>query len=285
MRANPLSLDFLAQKPGAAARVLQNLNAEEAALYLSVNIPLRVVAPVIERIETWPAARILELMPLDKSSGVLKLMQYPVVAAVMRLFEESYRQELLEQLPSQLVKTLTRSLSYREDTVGAWMENLTPAFSGQLTVGECLGLLKKSRAVVELVVVIDDSHRIEGIISLGTLLVNDVTRKLASLATSRLLALAAQSSLAMAKEAPGWVSYGALPIRDNNDVFIGTISREALLEALLASKPKLSHESGDSLITHLASAMLATVSGLLTMNSVRTADAPRRGKSHDRNIK
>jgi len=143
IRTNPLSLDFLLQRPAKAASVIQTLDAEQAALYLA-NIPIRALVPVIERTETWPAARIIEYMPIDKSCAVLGRIKYPVAAAMLRLLDEQKRKSLLENLPSQMANSLHRSLSYPDDAVGAWMDSSALHFSRQLTVGECLELLKKS---------------------------------------------------------------------------------------------------------------------------------------------
>lgn len=263
---NPLSLEFLAHKPGKAAIVLQSLDAEQAALYL-VNVPVRVLAPVIERIESWPAARIMEFMPLEQRGAVITQLKYPAASALLRLFSEQQRQLLLAELPSQLVRTLKHSLSYPENTIGAWMDSSTPHFSKELTVGDCLALLKKAMHSFEIVVAVDDNHRIHGVIPLSNLLTAANKRLLGDLVDQSCTPLAAQMSLTMANNAIDWKRYNALPVRTSNGVFVGAISRESLQGALTKTQPNHSATIGNSLLVHLSRAMIATVAGLLSMTT------------------
>lgn len=263
-KTNPLSLDFLLQKPGRAASVLQTLDAEQAALYLA-NVPIRALAPVIERTETWPAARIIEHMPIDKSCAVLARINYPAAAALMRLVNDKKRKSLLEHLPRQMVSSLNRTLNYPEETVGAWMDSSALHFSRELAVGDCLELLKKSNQECEFVVVVDDKRCIDGVVSLSTLLISDSARVLKDVADHRCQPVAAQTSLAMAKDAPGWLSYNSLPVRANSGVFLGMLSRQALHGAMKNAEPRNSEPLGNSILVHLSKAMLASAAGLLTM--------------------
>lgn len=264
--ANPLSHDFLARKPAKAAIVLQSLEAEQAALYLA-SVPVRVLAPVIERIESWPAARIIELMPIEQSCAVLSQLNYPAAAALIRLLDDEQRQSMLAHLPKQLVRTIKQSLSYPEETVGAWMDSSTPHFSKELTAGDCLALLKKSGRSFKIVVAVDSKHRIEGVIPLSNLLISSPQQTLSELVDRTCVPLAAQVSLVLAKDAPDWQHYSALPIRTNNGVFVGAISRETLNRALMKTQPEHPTSIGDSLLAHMSRAMIATVAGLLALTS------------------
>lgn len=272
---NPLSLEFLAHKPGKAAAVLQALDAEQAALYLT-NVPTRVLAPVIERIESWPAARIIELMPLEQSCAVITQLKYPAAATLIRLLDDRQRQSLLAQLPNQLVRTLKRSLNYPEDSVGAWMDSSTPHFSRELMVGDCLALLKKTAGAFEIIVAVDDSHCIDGVIPLSALLTSHSKRPLGDLVDRRCVALAAKMSLTMAKNAADWQRYNALPVRTNHGVFVGAISRESLHSALLKTQPNHTVPQGNSLLAHVSRAMITTATGLLaTLHQEKNDDVSR----------
>lgn len=262
--ANPLSLDFLLQKPGKAAGVIQTLDAEQAALYLS-HIPVRAIAPVIERIESWPAARIIEHMPLEKTSAVLGQIKYPAAAAIMRVLNEEKRKALLTNLPSQLVRSLNRSISYSEDTVGAWMDSSALHFSRDLSVGDCLALLKKSERPVEVIIAVDENHHVDGIVPLSALLISDSKHTLRNISDRHCVPIAGRASVVMAKDAADWQRYNTLPVRAANGVFLGTISRQALFSALDKSSTGIGEPLGNSMLSHLIRAMMSSAIGLLAM--------------------
>ncbi|HLS97377.1 MAG TPA: hypothetical protein VK018_01505 [Porticoccaceae bacterium] len=260
---NPLSLDFLASKPEAAARVLQSLEAEQAARYLEA-VPVRLLAPVLERAEVWPAARILDQLPLEQNGAVFPRLPYPTAAALLRLQQPARREALLGVLPGPLARALARALAYPDTTVGAWMDMSTPCFHPDLPARECLALLRKAPAPFggDLVVV-DQGHRVLGILPLDRLVREANGARVGDLMDSAAAPLPAEMSLDMAARRADWHRHGALPVRHGNGTYLGTLSRATLHGALARRRPGATEPLGDSLPAHLARAMASTLRGLL----------------------
>lgn len=267
--ANPFSLDFLATKPNKAALVLQSLDTELASVYLT-NVPIRILTPVIENIETWPAARILESMPAEQSCAVLSQMKFSMASSIIRHLETHQRQLILSELPGHLVRAINRSLRYAEDSVGAWMDGSTPHFSNNLTVEECIKLLKNAGKACDIIVTVDANHCIEGVIPPGALFVNGSNRKLKDIADTRCKPLPAQTGLKVAESDASWLKYSTLPVRGRRGELVGSINHRTLSKALKKNTPKYVDSPGDSPIIYLSQALLASFKGILalTANSV-----------------
>ncbi|MDP1932965.1 MAG: hypothetical protein Q8L60_16055 [Gammaproteobacteria bacterium] len=269
-RSKSLSLDFLASKPRAAAGVLQSLMPDQAALYLA-EVPVRILAPVLADMETWPAARILDLLTLEQNAAIFGQLHYRSVAALLRLQEEQRRVALLEVLPSQLAKPLARSLAYQENTVGAWMDMSTPHFYAELSRWECIALLKKiGKPFGSSLIVISHSHHIVGVVSLDVLLISPDEKPLGQLMDPRVQPLPAEMSLEVARNTPDWHNHSVLPVRNANGNYLGTLSRMALRDALARNKATAVPELGDSVLAHLVRAMGATATGLLQFSSANS---------------
>jgi len=267
--ANSLSLDFLTSKPQAAAHVLQSLAAEQAALYLG-NVPVRMLGPVFQYMEIWPAARILDLLPLEQNAAVFAHLNYQRIAALLRLQQEQRRSALLDVLPTQMARTLIRSLAYRENTVGAWMDMSTPHFYTELSARECLSLLKKIPEPFGCsLTVISHSHHVVGIVTLDALLISPDDHELGQL-MDPVTPLSAEMSLEMAKNASGWHSHSNLPVRSVNGTYLGTLSRTVLRTALASNKPIAAPALEDSVLVHLVKAMATTATGLLHLSSANS---------------
>lgn len=264
---NPLSLDFLTSKPDAAAQVLQSLAADQAARYLEA-VPVRILAPILERTEVWPAARILDQLPLEQNGAVFARLPYQTAAALLRLQQPSRREALLGMLPSQLARALSRSLAYPDSAVGAWMDMSTPCFHPELPARECLALLRKATTPFggDLMVV-DQGHRVLGIVSLDRLVSGADNASLATLMDAGAAPLPAEMSLEMAARRPDWHRHGALPVRHANGTYLGTLSRATLHGALARRRPGASPTLGDSLSAHLARAMASTLRGFLVLTA------------------
>ena len=269
--SNPLSLDFLAKKPGAAAQVLQSLEDQQAAFYLQ-DVPVRIVAPVLQEMQMWPASRILDRLSLEQNAAIFAQLTYQTVAALLRLQQRARRAALLEVLPARLARSLRVSLIYQENTLGAWMDMSTPGFYPELTAGECLALLKKSADPFGTsLVIINQAHHVIGMVGLDSLLASPDEKILGQLMDSEQQPLAAEMSLQMAVHLPDWHRYPSLPVRNASGVYLGTVSRVVLCSAL--DKASLNASPfDDSLLSHLARAMMVTATGMLQLapdNQVR----------------
>lgn len=263
---NALSLNFLASKPRAAASVLQTLSTNDAASYLQ-EVPVRTLAPVLQHMETWPAARILDVFPLEKNVALFSQLDYQSVAALLRLQSDARREQLLKKLPGKLARPLALSLAYQDNTVGAWMDMSTPHFFEDLSAWECLALLKK----IELpfgcsLTVINKKHHIVGVVTLDVLLLSPDEKELGALMDPTVSALPAEMSLKVAKSSQQWHSHSVLPVRSGQGTYLGTLSRTVLSTALKSNQPS-ALSPGDSVLAHLGAAMVSSASGLLAMTS------------------
>ncbi|MES3007922.1 MAG: hypothetical protein V4751_09145 [Pseudomonadota bacterium] len=265
--SSSLSLNFLASKPQAAAQVLQALDVEQAAQYLQ-EIPVRILAPVLDEMETWPAARILDLLTLEQNAAIFVQLAYRSMASLLRLQHAQRRAALLEVLPAKLSRPLAQSLAYQENTVGAWMDMATPHFYADLSAQDCLALLRKiSQPFGSTLTVISNNHRVLGVVTLDALLISPGTHTLGELMDVQLTPLAAELSLDVARNLPDWHAYSNLPVRSVNGTFLGTLSRTALHMALDSNKVDVSPTLDDSVLVHLVRAMATTVTGMLRLSS------------------
>jgi Mg/Co/Ni transporter MgtE len=281
VKSNPLSLDFLSQKPARAAAIIQALSDQQAADYLT-QIPIRTLVPVIDCMEHWPAARILECMPVEKNAAIVSRLDYQSAVAVLRLQGALRREQLLGDLSKQLVQALRRSLAYPDNTVGAWTDSAAPQFYATTNAGDCLTLLQKMpKAAGTSLVITDDQHTVIGLVSIDELLISPTQKSLGDIADRDVQPLDDQMSLTMARESAGWDRYPSLPVRANHGVYIGMLSRANLQEALRLQNPVSLTTAGSSLTINLSRAMLTTVAGMLPLFSFEILGMLTGKSSHD----
>jgi Mg/Co/Ni transporter MgtE len=269
---NSLSLGFLTSKPQAAASVLQGLNTAHAASYLE-EVPVRTLAPVLQHMETWPAARLLDSLPLDKNVAILSQLTYQSVAALLRLQTTDRRTALLLALPGKLSRPLTLSLTYQDNTVGAWMDMSTPHFFEDLSAWECLALLKKiEHAFGSSLPVISKQHHIVGVVTLDVLLTSADDKELGKLMDVNVAALPAEMSLKQAKNSRDWDRHTVLPVRSGTGTYLGTLNRATLRAASHDNSAAPDVLPADSLLAHMGAAMLTSASGLLGLSGDSQGD-------------
>ncbi|MAT51303.1 MAG: hypothetical protein CMK32_09000 [Porticoccaceae bacterium] len=265
----PLSLDFLALKPAAAARVIQQLDPAEAAQF-AARAPARIMAPVIESMESWPAARLVQNVATETAAALLNQMAYRHITALMRQLAADRRRQILDALPAKLARDLQRTLTFAPGTVGAWTDLSSPGYSGALTARECLALIQAKGTPTGIAIsIVSDNQEILGLVPLDRLLTADSDTRLDSLIARPIRALPAQLSLTVAAESTLWHHSALLPVRNAQGLFLGTLTRQALAQAM-ASKPQgAAPDREQDMITHLSQAMASAAIGL-----VKLATAP-----------
>ena len=264
---NPLSLDFISRRPATAARVLQGEDARQVARYLS-EVPIRLLIPLIEAMESWPAARILAELPDEQVPAILARLSFPVTATLVRLQTKALQQAWMAKLSSSLTRQLARTLSYPEDAVGAWMNSSTPHFSASITVGECLTMLRHGKERIgSHIICVDDHHRIAGVVAVDQLLASPDTQQLTALLDRTVRALPAQMSVTVARTQTDWQRVDLLPVRDSHGLFAGTLSRKQLHDAALRLQSEPQMDLGDSITAHLIRAMSTSIAGMLSLIS------------------
>lgn len=260
-RFNSLSLGFLADRPGAAARVLQSQPARDTAQFLE-DIPLRILAPVLTAMETWPAARLLPHMATVRAAAILTELDYRQAVALLRLQQDSLKTALLAALPERLARAMKKTLAFQDNRVGALMDMSAPFFKQDLAIGDCLELLGRSEEPFgTTLTVVDSSHRVTGVASLDSLLVGPRERTLAQVADTSVAVLSAEMSLHHAMDLAAWHRYPRLPVVGKSQTYLGALSREALGEAMEQDRREAVIDT--SLAAHLATAMVSACAGLV----------------------
>jgi len=171
-------------------------------------------------------------------------------------------------LPGKLSRPLTLSLTYQDNTVGAWMDMSTPHFFEELSAWECLALLKKiEHPFGSSLPVINKQHHIIGVVTLDVLLTSTDEKELGKLMDVNVAALPAEMSLKQAKNSRDWDKHTVLPVRSGSGTYLGTLNRSTLRAASHDNSVAQDSLQADSLLAHMGAAMLTSASGLLGLSA------------------
>jgi flagellar motility protein MotE (MotC chaperone) len=101
----PLTIAYLERMPDSSAKVIAGMRPQDAAA-LFETIPTRIVTPIVEKMEKWPAALCLQHLPKEQAAAILSNVSYQDATVLLRLTSTDRREAMLEQLPSQLASDL-----------------------------------------------------------------------------------------------------------------------------------------------------------------------------------
>jgi magnesium transporter len=262
----PLTLAFMDTRPDAAARVLEDMPAEDAAA-LFAQVPARVGAEVIRQMAAFSAARCLEILPPERGAGLLRELPFVDAVTFFRNLAPGVRGTIADALPANLARDLRIAVTYPVGTVGAVMDQTAVSVAATRTVDDVAKLVKRRRRkTTDHLFVVDDAGRFLGTVRAGDLLRADGKTPVADLMDGTVAALSNRATLASVLGNPQWNSYLALPVIGRTGNFLGALSRAALgagLAELRRGHRTRTHDGADTLMGNLISAYLLACAGML----------------------
>jgi len=265
-KAPVLTVAYLERLPESSARVIAGMRAQDAAA-LFETLPTRVVTPIIETMEKWPAARCLQHLPAETAAAILGEVSYQSATVLLRLTPVEQRDTILEQMPSRLARDLRESLRYPRNCVGAWMDLSTPTLSANATIKDALAVMRATqRPVGETIFVVDDAQRMAGLVHAEMLLRYSAGTRLADILQTGLKPLFARTLLREAASDPAWNDFLRLPVAGRNGQLLGTLSRRDMMNGLttIVAKPD-APDTGALIWAQVGEAFVVSLAGLIRL--------------------
>lgn len=226
-----LTLAFIDREPRSAARVLETIDADDAAAFID-SMPARVVASSVSHMIPWSAARCLEKVNLEHASGLLRAMDYSDAVSILRLMDDAQREELLELSTRQFSRNFRKSVVYPKDTVGAWMDVGVPSFEDTMLVKDAVRTVRRMATNTSHIFLTDTNKHYAGTVPVADLFRRDENAALAELADHSLKPLSNRDSIQGCQGNAGWDRLTLLPVIGRKRNFLGALSRSGLRKAL-----------------------------------------------------
>jgi len=231
-RARDLSVAFLRNHPGEAARVLEQLKAEAAGALL-LSVPGRVAAPVVARLPPGFAARSLAATPNEPVVRLLRRMNVPATAALLRHLPDARRQQLLNELPATTAVGCRVLLRYPEDSIGALADTEVLTALPVESVREVLARIKgATRDIGDFLYIVDEERRLRACIRPAALLLAPPSMSVAGAESADVPVLPAQAAPRSIRDHGGWTRYSTLPVIERSGRLVGALRQGVLIQVL-----------------------------------------------------
>ncbi len=229
-----LALGFLETQPQAAAEIIENQRAQDAADFMA-SIPPSKAALVVSEMLPEYAAQLCLKMPAEAVLSILSKVEAKVLVNIFRLLPASQRDQFLKELPAKTQVACTLMLNYSKAMVGAWMIPHVLSIPDQSSVGDALHRVETATLPVigdSLFVVSRDRH-LTGRVSLLDLLqatseipVNAISRK------GDISYLHGRTLIYSAASSPLWEVEETVPVLNRRQEFIGVLRHADLRRAI-----------------------------------------------------
>ena len=257
-----LTLAFLTDHPGEAARVVEALPVADASA-LFREIPARVGSPVLAAMLPTAAARMLGALTDAHVLALLTAAGTQTAVALLRHIADPRRTQLIDGLPTVAALASRVLLGFPEDAVGAWSDPEVIALAPGTTAGHALHRVRQGpEAGVDRILVVDADRKLLGDVSLEALLHAPEYATLASVMRAATTTLPAMMPIAAAAALRAWERGSALTVVDREQRLIGILRRSTLARALRERATRRQAHTAQSISAVLAGSYWNVIAGL-----------------------
>jgi magnesium transporter len=251
----------------AVAAVLAAMDEESAAGLL------RHLAPA-------QAATSLGALDAEKGAAVLTHLPADVASSLLRQLDPRVADALIELLPADHAIPVRVLLSYAPASAGGVMDPLVLTAPLSATVDSVRTLVGRyPDHLYYYVYVVDDEHRLVGVVDLAELFQATPTEAMRSVMHAPVSALPAESPLEAVFAHPAWRTFDALPVVTSDRTFVGAIRHRRMRQLLATHKPAAGREPGVQTVMALGEIYWLGLCGLLQgIASTASEPAPVRGE-------
>jgi len=228
----PLERRFLLDHPWDAARLLESLPSDQAAVALSRQ-RIEVLVPVWRRLMTPIATRLLSKLPDARATELLSVLLPNEAALLLSSLPEPDRDRYLNAMDAREVSDLKKLMSYPDRSAGRLMNPVEATFRTTTTVAEAIDQLRETRSRnTRSLFLVDEENRLSSKVSIQDIVVANTDDRLQDLAkpvTAYVNPLSPQDEVVELLERDRLAD---LPVVDLNGVLIGVIQHAALVETI-----------------------------------------------------
>ena len=259
-----LALEFLHLQPDAAAAILEHETAEEVAALLQ-EFPQTTGAQLLERMLPQYAARLCNHMSTTRCAAFLGSMNFSIVAAILRFTNSDQRKQILDLLPETTRLACLLTLSYPENTVGAWMISQTASVPGDSTVEQALKNLleREDQVLIETIYVVDRNRVLLGEISYAALLRSPPDVKMAALPGPKIPVILSRMQLESALTMEIWEHRDTVPVVNRSGEYVGVLRHVDLRRGIAQVANTIAAPVGSDPLTSLLSVYGSSLNSLL----------------------
>ncbi|TMC23893.1 MAG: magnesium transporter [Chloroflexi bacterium] len=169
--------------PADIADILEQLDVEEAGAMLG-RLDTETAADALSEVETSLQHEILSELDPERASDLLEMLPPDDAADILADIPQEEAERLLSLMPANESQPIRELLRYGAQTAGGIMTTEVVSLSQDMTVEEALVYLRQHSAHLEMIYylyIVDDEHRLVGVVSLRELVVAEPITRLRDL--------------------------------------------------------------------------------------------------------
>lgn len=219
----PLTTDFLQLYPYEAARVLEEVGAEDVAALFN-SMPTELIAPVVAVMLPEPAAQGLMLTTPVVATKILAQIQASNAARIFRFLTPQSQEVISKEMSSKILRRMRHYFDFERVSAGDLMESDVSMLPLNISVAEAIRRVERyDQPPACEIYVVDDEHRLVGQIGIGRLITVSRHAQLGDVINRHTQALSVHAMAESLLLHPAWRRWRRLPVIERDNTLVGVL--------------------------------------------------------------
>ena len=222
---------FVELHPEDAARAFEGLELSER-VRLFKTLPVRVAVSLLDRISAHAVAPLLCEVDTDRAAELLCELAPRVASSILHQLDEGQREEVLQEVPENIARSLRELARYPGDSAGAIMEPRVVSLAIDFSVQQAISAIRKApREALLYLYVTQRDGKLVGVVTMRDLLLAGSREPLESLVRRDVISVADTTGSEEVLQLMRDRGFLAIPVVDFEGRLIGVVKHTEAMEA------------------------------------------------------
>src|SRR6266852_3307630 len=220
--------------PADIADILEQLDVEEAGAVLD-SLNTETAADTLNEVETPLQSELLSELDPERASDLLEALAPDDAADILADMPHDEAERLLNLMPAEEAQPIREWLRYGAETAGGIMTTEVFSLSEHLTVEETLVYLRQHSEHLEMIYylyIVDDEHRLVGVVSLRELVVAEPTTTLGALMDRDVIKVSTDTDQEQVARIIAKYDLLGVPVVDEANHLVGLVTVDDVIDVL-----------------------------------------------------
>src|SRR6266852_5468005 len=220
--------------PADIADILEQLDVEEAGAVLD-SLNTETAADTLNEVEAPLQSELLSELDPERASDLLEALAPDDAADILADMPHDEAERLLNLMPAEEAQPSRELLRYGAETAGGIMTTEVFSLSEHLTVEETLVYLRQHSEHLEMIYylyIVDDEHRLVGVVSLRELVVAEPTSTLGTLMDRDVIKVSTDTDQEQVARIIAKYDLLGVPVVDEANHLVGLVTVDDVIDVL-----------------------------------------------------
>ena len=238
LRRNALkNIQIILDKTHAAdiAVILGELDREERGVLLGLKIPIEKKSEIVSHLDEDIQKEVVEQLDRAQVTAIVTEMETDDAADLLGNLSEELSQTILDSMQTDEKREVTDLMKYPEDTAGGLMSSDYLAFSQHLTVAEAISKIQSDEnnaSVTFYIYVVDDAHKLSGVVSLKEIILSKPRETLKEIMTSDVVSVPLEMDQVEVSKIVERYDFLSVPVVDETNTLMGVITVDDIIDVI-----------------------------------------------------